>query len=907
MKYIIYDHNNNNVVIKKGKYNTITKIKDDILSYNNKPFICFLNGFIAFKASWNIELKDNDCVIFYFPLLGRDNKEKSFLQFALLAATLYFPPMATNSLGKFGVSMLQATMIGAGSVAINALFPPDEPINHFTQLRSNSPSLTAQTNIARYEEVIPEWFGTNKIYPDLACIPYVEYHNNKSVLHQLFCVGIGKYEIIEDFFEDTSLKNLPEKVIEKEIVYPNQTLNLFWDVVKTSSEVSNQELDENWLYFTASTEKSSFQIAIDICFPRGLGKYLSFGALTNHSVGIKIEISTYDSNNPLQAEWKDWGISSITASILDNYTCTYFKSFNGGCQIRIKRTTPKSNDILVYDEMRFLGLRSYHQSKKKYGNITLIGLKITSDETISNLALKKYNIVATRIGKKYDEIQDKWIEKPTNDISSAVYSLTRYIDNNNQYNPDKIDLAFLQYLEITYWRPKQYVFNGGFDTEHSFWEALQTILRVGRAKAFSIASKLYFFHDSSDIQPKMILPVIKDSLREEISFFNNNTPDAIIIEFINEQKNWIKDEIICTDKDNFQNPSRIRLYGITNIKQAYREGMYLYSTTTKHKVHIEATVMMEGRLVLPGDLVVLSYTSSDNYQCGEILNYSNNILTPSIEIKWIQNEKHFISLKKMDGSYLGPFEAIQRDNNQIYVKIDDFIPYCRNEKEKTNFIFGNSVNFAKKILIYDINPSDDEKIQIKGIEYQNVYEYDNSNPPENIDIENELENVEIVINRDYNHKRIDIKGYNIGYNFFTDEIILPINTRRVSVHIKDCYGISHVLYHMGVSSFIPMDDIYHHKEIELQYFCNNKWEIISTGNLNDCSSPYYSGILETPITIYDIEKFKVFFKYTGYCTSKVAGLYETLISKFDFEDFTHRSELNLTIIKYIYSFFKEKE
>jgi len=112
---------------------------------------------------------------------------------------------------------------------------------------------------------------------------------------------------------------------------------------------------------------------------------------------------------------------------------------------------------------------------------------------------------------------------------------------------------------------------------------------------------------------------------------------------------------------------------------------------------------------------------------------------------------------------------------------------------------------------------------------------------------------------------------------------------------------------MGVSSFIPMDDIYHHKEIELQYFCNNKWEIISTGNLNDCSSPYYSGILETPITIYDIEKFKVFFKYTGYCTSKVAGLYETLISKFNFEDFTHRSELNLTIIKYIYSFFKEKE
>ena len=61
----------------------------------------------------------------------------------------------------------------------------------------NSPNnnVQGQRNLARLRQAIPELFGSGVSFPDLLATPYFLYEDNMKIVRQLFCVGVGNYDI----------------------------------------------------------------------------------------------------------------------------------------------------------------------------------------------------------------------------------------------------------------------------------------------------------------------------------------------------------------------------------------------------------------------------------------------------------------------------------------------------------------------------------------------------------------------------------------------------------------------------------------------------------------------------------------------------------------------------------------
>lgn len=95
------------------------------------------------------------------------------------------------------------------AVAAFALKPK---IPNVAQRASNSKSpnneLSARTNSARPNARIPDIFGTVRSTPDLICVPFTQYVNNREVETSTMCIGRGQYEIHDCKDGSTSLAQI---------------------------------------------------------------------------------------------------------------------------------------------------------------------------------------------------------------------------------------------------------------------------------------------------------------------------------------------------------------------------------------------------------------------------------------------------------------------------------------------------------------------------------------------------------------------------------------------------------------------------------------------------------------------------------------------------------------------------
>lgn len=218
-----------------------------------RPVIALLNGRPLLRAGWRRRLRSGDSLVFC--VLPRDNRAGSNpLRMLLSIALLAFAPWAAGGMltaagveagaflfGSFTYGMAATLGIHlVGAALINALLPMPEPAT----LPNPSPTYTlgAQGNAARIDQAIPAQYGRLLVYPDLAAQPYVEFAGNEQYLYQLFCLGLGEYDIEDIRIEDTPLSSFTE--IETEIVAPGDQVTLFPSNVITSVEVSGQELQQ---------------------------------------------------------------------------------------------------------------------------------------------------------------------------------------------------------------------------------------------------------------------------------------------------------------------------------------------------------------------------------------------------------------------------------------------------------------------------------------------------------------------------------------------------------------------------------------------------------------------------------------------------------------------------------------
>lgn len=280
-------------VIKEVDVNasTIQEVVDKLnIPVNTFPTVCMRGEKPILRKHWNTidlhseEFHNTPGNELTFVTIPQGDVFKNILSLVATIALTLFAPYAAGFLAPLfgitstlGLQLLQAGIVLAGSFLIGTFLSPTPNTPTYKGGGGASPtySLTGQGNAARLFESIPKLYGKHLLYPDYASSPYSEYIGNQQYLNQLFCLGLGEYQIHEQRIEDTAYWNetggmLPAfSGIEMEIIPPGSPVTLFHSQVVTSVEVGGQDLF-NWsitnsdgFTFTSSNKRITSNNAIN--------------------------------------------------------------------------------------------------------------------------------------------------------------------------------------------------------------------------------------------------------------------------------------------------------------------------------------------------------------------------------------------------------------------------------------------------------------------------------------------------------------------------------------------------------------------------------------------------------------------------------------------------------------------
>jgi sulfur carrier protein ThiS len=690
-----------------------------------QPFIILRNGEAVLRADWDQVISTGDLLsIVLLPQGGGDDGGSNVLQVILMivvAVLSFYTGGAVGAAYGAGYGAAAQAAVGiVGAVLVNALVPPPKPQGLNSQAGGDSVAasptynIAAQGNAARLEGAIPIQYGRMVIYPDFAAAPYVEYAGNEQYLYQLFCIGVGRFDVGQIRIEDTAIENFEE--VQYEIVAPGEVLDLFPSAVTTSVEVSGQEAltgVEIGPFVANAAGTLTTRIAVDLVFPRGLYLAEDNGSLSPKTVNLTISARKVDDDGSPIGAWvalASEAIAAATATPL-RYSLSYSLA-SGRYEVKLVRTDTKDTSTRAGHELVWAGLRAYLQDARTFGDVTLLAVKIRATNNISQQSSRKINVDCTR--KLYQWTGSAWAgEYSTRSIAWALADACKTVGL-----PDsRIDLDKLLELDET-WTARGDTFNGRFDSTTTFWEAVTKIAQAGRCKAFMQGGVMCFVRDQ-----EVSLPVALFSMRNIIrgSFSLNfitpseDTADSVEVSYFDDTT-WKPRRLTCAlPASSALKPAKVSLFGVTNRAQANREGTYMAAANRYRRTLIKFATEMDGFIPSYGDLVAINHDMPQWGQFAEVVAWDAGALTMTLSepMTW-GSGTHYVGLRRRDGSVSGPYVVTAGDSvyKLVLAETPDITPYVGSEEERTHITFGWGDTWAQLGRIVSIKPRDEYTVDV---------------------------------------------------------------------------------------------------------------------------------------------------------------------------------------------------
>ena len=627
-----------------------------------KPTICLVNNKPLLRKCWNRQIKNNDNIVFMTIYRGGDDGSvRAILTIVvIIVATIYGGPLG-GSLGfttttagvttvtAAGAAIGTAIITVAGTLLVNAVLPPPELTGPDPANNTNPATvynINAQGNAARLEQVIPVIYGRHLVYPDFAHNPYTEYIDNEQHLYELFVIGIGEYDIEEVRIEDTAISTFKE--VEWRKYEPYQPI-LPWTGladddesnrlivrthVVTAAEVNNLELEtQNEWFGPFAVVGSTFKIeefAIDIALS-GLARIDSSGNNRSHSVSYGIEYRLIDEEGNPQGHYITAADATISGATLDPIRRTLrFSVPLGRYEVRMRRTSEKSDESRVRDQLYWGALKGYVESggytlsdandpDNLNKDLTMLAVKIRATSNISGSSARKINCIVTRklrVLEENDQGNNVWsIPQATTSIAWALADICT-ADYGGRLSYNRINQDKLTELSEK-WLTRGDSFNAVLDRKLSLWEALTTTARAGRSLPIMVGGTVTFIRDELREIPSALFSsqnMIKDTLSFNYIVPAENIVDKVSVKYF-DHRTWTPTIVEVADVDGEESISvlspEISVFGVTNRAQAEREGVYLVRTNKLRRKTISFETELEGALVTYGDDITLSHDSPE--------------------------------------------------------------------------------------------------------------------------------------------------------------------------------------------------------------------------------------------------------------------------------------------------------
>lgn len=689
-----------------------------------QPFIAILNGRPILRAEWSRKIGNGDVLTFMVLPQGGGggtNPLRTLLSLAVIVAAPYLASAALGTtFGAYAATALGGTttflsvaggvIAAGGMMLVNALVPPPRlsASGLTAALASPSPtySLQAQGNQARIDQPIPVLYGRNLIYPDFAAQPYIEFAGNEQFLFQLHVIGQGEYDIEAIRIEDTPIANFDE--IEYEIVPPNTAVTLFPTQVVTSIEVSGQELTWNTdpdpdvgdiigPFVANAADTNANVIGIDVILPRGI--YIvdnQTGNLLDNTTTWRIEYRPIDADgNPTGAGTWTAQNESFTGATTTPQRLSYRYSVNPGrYEVRAYRTNAKSTGTSESNEILWGSLRSYLVSSENYGGVTLLALRMQASNNLSQQASRKINVICTRKLPIWNGIA--WsANTATRNPAWALADIARSSYGANLADA-RIDLAGLLTLANTL-NARGDECNIIFDSQGTIWESLTTVARTARAFPYVQGGILRFFRDQEETLPVgMFTPrnIVKNSLRLSYVMPSDESADSVDVEYFDELVWKWKTVRATLPGSTALQPVKVKLPGITNRQQAWREGMYMAACNRYRRRFVSFSTEMEGFIPSLGDLLTVTHDVPQWGQSSEVVDFDDSTgeITLADDVTFTSGT-HYLAWRGRDGVPVGPFIAIATALPNVvtltnWSALTDPLPDYGQTRERSHVAFG---------------------------------------------------------------------------------------------------------------------------------------------------------------------------------------------------------------------------
>lgn len=719
----------------------------------NLPTVCKVNGAYYSRTEWATHrLAANDNVEFVSRPLGGGSgggsSAKSIGAIVAMVALTALAPWAMGAIGLTGTaaSIGSSALIAGGAMAISHFLKPKA--GGKTNETEDLHSFGFGGNQARPLQPIPVLYGRTLSFPDFAAPKYSEFHGDSMTEYALLCLTAGRADVQELRISDTrvwtksggtvpSFKGITVRVYE-----PNEKVTLFPVNVVTATEVSGIQIQQEFSPgFTANAAgTTALKLLLDFIFPSGL--FMTWkGELRALSVNVVVQIRAVNDAGAPVGSWTDVLDKTYTYSKQSQIRITEEIDIpDGRYEVRVRRRgtpledQPQDDRVGGADQLVWSALRAQIDGPNRFPGVTTIAIKAKAGENLQGLMNGQVGVIATRILPVWNGAE--FVEQPTRSIAWAALDMWRNAAYGAGLGLDQVDFqSFFAYDQL--WASLGHNFDHVFKEPQTLDDALETILKAGRAMPAPVGDRLTIVRDEPRGIPRMMFTdydIVRDSLTIDYTLADDDIADGIVGEYLDETTFKLAEVSSAPDGVTLAKLARVQLTGVQKRSQAAGLVRFMAGENQYRRVMVSWTARAEGRLLKRGDLVVLSCEEPETWgQSAEVVAYNNTsrAITFDHDLEWDTNAlNHYVEIRAADGQPWGPVRVTRGTSDRIaIVNAVDFANEATRQGRtlaaamaRANLADPPTANFSPaeprsfKVLIVDGVPdTDGEHITLTGV------------------------------------------------------------------------------------------------------------------------------------------------------------------------------------------------
>ena len=611
-----------------------------------------VNGLIIPCEFWNTTKPQQNDQIVFMPVVGKGDQEKQILNIVIMVAAIvsFQPGLATMLTGVGGMSastagIVAGVLVGAGTGMILQSLTPSPQMKSpnmedwdSSQTYGWNPQTTQKQGV-----IVPKFYGKNKLNGNVIAV-HTEVNDTddtKQTMKTLVSLGTGPVNgIVADTIKinDQPVSNFSDVTTEEKKGTLNQSAISFFGETKPEYRPNRVVTNTDGAEIYTTPDADYDDLEIELVFARGLYYANNQGGISEHDVGVKIEISVHDADS-----WSTLIDDTITDDTTSPKRMCYTASetYTGGSpvtitngnkyDIRVTKTSSDESSSRYGDQVRLSSVREVINDDFIYPGTALFGISaLATDQLSGSLSvscIQEGAVVRVYNGSTWSIIYSNnpaWVlwdilTQPviSGDGGGTPYAVERY----DGIDPSRLDLdkfyELAQFCDETTdiddgngGTEKRITFNGGFDIGTTMWEAALKICEIARCALVWNGIELTVAIDkpADPVQMFTVSNIIKDTFKETF-LPQSELASEIEIHYKDELQDYKRVPFTILDPNITNATSRVtmELFGITKQTEAWRAGMYRLAQNRYLKSTVQFDVDIDAIACTVGDVVYVQH------------------------------------------------------------------------------------------------------------------------------------------------------------------------------------------------------------------------------------------------------------------------------------------------------------